>query len=69
MNEMIKAMARDDSQKLDIGQLKKDPFIRLGYGMVSYRNLLFALVLLFTVMSIIGGGMMYINSTGNAYDG
>ena len=67
MNDMIKNMARDNNQKLDIGQIKKDPFIRLGYGMVSYRNLLFALIMLFTVMSIIGGGMMYINSTGNAY--
>lgn len=36
--------------------------------MVSYRNLLFALILIFTVMSIISGGMMYINSTGNGYE-
>jgi hypothetical protein len=35
--------------------------------MIAYRNLLVALIMLFSVMSVIGAGMMYVNSTGSGY--
>ena len=47
--------------------MNNDPFIKLGYGMIAYRNLLVALIMLFSVMSVIGAGMMYVNSTGSGY--
>ena len=45
--------------KLDEEQ-KEDPFNFLGFGMVAYRDLMFILIILFSVLSLIMAPAMYI---------
>lgn len=44
-----------------------DPFNFLGFGMVAYRDLMFAMIVLFTILSLIMASTMYYYSQYKGY--
>lgn len=47
-------------------ELREDPFNFLGFGLVAYRDLMFTLIMLFSVLSIIMLPVIFIYKGHNA---
>ena len=48
---------------------KKDPYLRLGFGMISYFNLLYSLICLFSLLTLLSIPSMLMFSTYHELDG
>ena len=48
-------------------EVERDPYVILGFGMISYRIMLKSLIWLFMALSVLGVFQMSIYATGEAY--
>ena len=51
-----------------IEDVNKDPYVKLGYGLIAYRNLLETLIVGFTLLSCIIAPVAMIYRRGGAFD-
>lgn len=50
------------TQVIEEEERRKDPYLVLGFGMIAYRDMLFTLILLFSVLTVImAPGMAFFN--------
>ena len=58
----------EENQYNKLAKDKKDPFLRLGYGLIAYRKLLRSLIVMFFLMSLIMAPAIYIYYKGTGFD-
>jgi hypothetical protein len=61
------SMIRKKKQQLDNDETEKDPLMKLGYGIVAYRNILWAMIIAFCVFSLMATPAILIYRNGSGY--